>query len=330
MVNVGLIGCGYWGKNYVNTIRNIPELKLKYIQDLKKPDFIPENTSFTMNIEDILDDPEIEGIFIVTPTSTHYKITRRVLEGGKHVLVEKPLTTNSKEAEVLCALAKRKGVVLMTGHIFKYNSAIRYVKERIEEGDLGNLRYIESRRVGLGPIRQDVSVLWDFITHDIYISRYLVGKPPSRVSCIGQSHNKKVDDIVSLNMRFQGDIFVSIYANWEHPIKERQIIIGGTKKAILFDDVQPTNKVYIYNTGVDYMPSSGDFGEFQASTRAGDILIPKLKLCPPLEMEIKHFIDCIKGRERCFSNGYEGLETIKILEAAEQSRSLGGLEVKIK
>jgi predicted dehydrogenase len=330
MVNVGLIGCGYWGKNYVNTINNMPQIKLKYVHDLCEPSL--KNTNgfiFTRDINEVLNDDTVRGVIIATPTETHYEISLQALHAGKHVLVEKPLTTSSDNAQKLCDVAEQKDSILMTGHIFMYNEALLDIKNRIANGDIGVLRYIESRRVGLGPIRYDVSVLWDFVTHDIYISTFLIGESPLSVSCNGQSHNKKLDDIVSLNMKFKKDIFVSIYANWEHPIKERKIIIGGDKKAILFDDVQPSEKVAIYDRGINYLPSSGDFGEFQATTREGDIVIPRLKMIPPLEQEVNHFIYCIKSGKKCNTSGLDALNTIKILETAELSKTNGGREIEL-
>lgn len=329
MKNLALIGCGYWGKNYIKSIENISDLNLKYIQDINKPASIPGYIRFTEDLNEILKDEEIQGVIIATPPDTHYDIALKAIQAKKNVLVEKPITTSSGDAEKLCEAARKNDVVLMVGHIFKYNSATRDVKKRLEEGEIGDIRYIESRRIALGPIRQSTSTLWDLAVHDIYIAKYLIGERPLSVSCVGESHNKSIDDIVSLNLRFPNDILTTIYANWEHPIKERKIIIGGTKKAILFDDVEPTDKIIIYDRGVDYNPKTGDFGEFQAITRTGDTIIPKIKLNQPLEEELKHFSRCIDG-EKCLTDGDEGLETIKILEAAEKSRKNGGVEVKIE
>ena len=328
MQKVALIGCGYWGKNYIRSIETISDLKLEYIQDIQQRP-IPENIKFTKYLSQILNDDEIKGVIIATPPETHYDIALKSINAGKNVLVEKPITMNLKDAENLCEEAQKKKVVLMVGHIFKYNNAIKEIKKRLDLGEIGEIKYIESRRIALGPIRQSTSALWDLAVHDIYLAEYFIGKKPFSISCIGESHNKIIDDIVSINLRFPEDILATIYANWEHPIKERKIIIGGTKKAILFDDVEPTDKVTIYDRGVDYHPQTGDFGEFQAVTRTGDTLIPKLKLNQPLEEELIHFSKCMGG-EKCFTDGYEGLETIKILETAEESRRKGGLEIKIK
>jgi len=331
MLNLGLIGCGYWGKNYVSTIKNIPELNLKYVNDLKLTNIpLSESTIYTKNLEDVLKDQEVKGVMIVTPTITHYSLAAKALENGKHVLVEKPMTSNTKDAERLCEIAQANNVNLMVGHVFKYNTAVKIIQEKIFSGEMGELRYIEARRVGLGPIRQDVDVLWDFASHDIYIANMFVGKRPSMVSCIGISHNGKLDDISSLNLKYENpDVMATIYVNWEHPVKERKIIIGGSEKAILFDDIEPADKLKIFDRGVNYLNTKIGFGTFQAITKQGDTLIPKLNLNPPLEDEIRHFGECMNGA-KCLSDGYEGLSVVEILEAAEKSKKNGGLEVKIK
>lgn len=327
MTRIGLVGCGYWGKNYVRTIRDLDSVQLAYIVDTKKPEFrIPEGIVLSDSMDKMLSDTSIEGVIVATPTATHYDVASRILDAGKHVLVEKPVTTKSEDAEKLCRIASSNGLALMVGHTFRYNNAVQEIKRRIASGEIGKLRYIEARRIGLGPVRQDVSVLWDLATHDIYLSNFFVGDTPVSVSCSGVSHNGNLEDIANLTMRYKGDVISTVYVNWEHPIKERKTIIGGTKKAILFDDVEPSEKIKVYDKGVDYQPVDGGFGEFQALTRDGDIVVPILKLRAPLENEILHFIDCINGAE-CLSNGYAGLETVRILEAAEESMKNNGREV---
>lgn len=333
MVKLALIGCGLWGKNYLSNLRDMADVELLYVCDIKNEPpgrILPKEAKFSRNHNEVLDDKEVKGVIIATPTSTHYEMVRSALLKGKNVLVEKPITTNSEEAKALFELAKEKGLILMVGHIFKFNPAVRYIKEMIDKGEIGDLRYIEARRVGLGPIRTDVDVLWDLATHDIYISKYLTGKKPLSLSSFGVSHNKKLDDVSCTNIKFPGDVLATIYVNWEHPVKERKIFIGGTKKAILFDDVEPTDKIKIYDKGVDYQPASGEFSEFIASTRDGDIIIPKIKSKQPLTEEIRHFIDCIEGKTACESDGQDGFETVKILESADISKKSGGKEIEIK
>ncbi len=331
MVHLALIGCGYWGRNYVKTVGEIGDAQLKVVCDLQDLQLrIPPGTSFTKDYRTLINDPDIRGVIIATPTVTHYRLTKEFLKAGKHVLVEKPISTRVSEAEELCSLAKELGAQLLVGEIFRFHPAVRYVKDLIAKKEIGELRYIESRRIGLGPIRRDVSVLWDLASHDIYIANLLMGKRPDSISYQGISHNGSLDDIASLNVKYEHpSVLATIYVNWEHPIKERKLIVGGTKKSVLFDDVEVSEKVVIYDRGVDYQPPTDDFGDFMAATRDGDILIPKIKFRPPLEEELRHFIACIEGKEQCFSDGYAGLLTVKVLEAAEASRKNNGMEVKL-
>ena len=332
MTELALVGCGYWGKNYVKTLADLnEEVNLRYVIDTKKPSIkIPKEVKVMDSMDEMLTDSNIDGVIIATPTNTHYCLASKALNAGKHVLVEKPITTKSEEAKKLCGLAKENNLILMAGHTFRYNDAVQDIQNRINNGDIGNLRYIEARRIGLGPIRQDVSSLWDLATHDIYLSNLFVGNKPHSVSCTGISHNERLEDICNLTLKYPGGVMSTIYVNWEHPIKERKIIIGGTKKAILFDDVEPSEKIRIYDKGIDYQSVHGGLGEFQALTRDGDIVIPKLKLRPPLENEVLHFVNCIKDDLRCLSDGNEGTETVKILEAAEESMKNGGEKVVLK
>jgi predicted dehydrogenase len=333
-MNLGLVGCGYWGKNYVGTIKDVDGASLKYVCDSNEKNIAGLRKKFPdikfINDYSELLDKGLDGIIVVTPSSTHFDIAEKFLDRGVNVMIEKPITVKSDDAEALCNSADKNKSVLMVGHIFRYHPALVKVKELVDSGELGEIRYLESKRVGLGPIRTDVSSLWDLATHDIYISNYLLGMIPDRVSCTGISHNGKVDDITCLNMRYNGRVLSTIYANWEHPVKERKIYIGGTKKAILFDDIEPSNKLVIYDKGVTYQPSSGDYAEFLASLRDGNILIPKIQNTPPLKNEIEHFLKCIGGEVKCLTDGLDGLNTVRVLEAAENSRNKGGIELLVK
>ncbi len=332
-LNLALIGCGYWGKNYLNLFDSegrFGNAKLKYISDIKQPNKgVPKWVEFTNEISKVLEDPEIDGVIIATPTKSHFEVASQALIAGKHILIEKPLTLNLKESEKLNILAKEKKKVLMVGHIFKYNPALIEIKRRIDAGEIGQIKYLDSRRVALGPVRQDASALWDLISHEIYIFMYLTGKLPLSVNYIGGSYYNSIDDIVSVNLKFPGNIIATAYANWAHPIKERRLVIGGTKKAIMFDDVHQSEKITIYDRSIEYLPNPNNFSEFQVGTREGDILIPKVNISQPLNNQMDHFIKCIDGIEKCRSDSEEGMQVVKILEMAEKSKSLGGAEVKL-
>jgi len=331
--HLALIGCGYWGKNHLRTLDQLSDASLDYVCDPQlNPDRFPKSTfKFTPDYSEILKDASIEGVIISTPATTHYKLAKDFLTSGKAVFVEKPLTTKVEEAEELCQIAEQTKLPLMVGEIFRFNPAIQFIREMIKNGELGDIRYIESRRVGLGPVRNDVSVLWDLATHDIYTSNLLVGKTPINISYNGISHNGKLDDICCVNLGYENpNILSTIYVNWEHPRKERLTIVGGTKKAVSFNDVEPSDKIAIFERAVDYSPLTGDFGEFQSSIKSGNIIIPQLKSKQPLEEELKNFIKCIRGEVECMSPGLLGLQTVAVLEAAEESRKNQGVKITLK
>lgn len=333
MKNIALIGCGYWGKNYINTFRDIDGAKLGHICDineanLKKYSSKLSDVFFYNNYKDITL-TRINGVIIATNATSHFEIAKYFLEKNVGVFIEKPLTTKTDEAEELVKLAEYKKCPLMVGHIFEFNSPLNKVKDLVSKGEIGELRYLESTRKGLGPIRKDVSALWDLASHDIYISTSLTGQLPSKISCNGVSHNGSIDDIVSVNLFFDKDIISTIYANWEHPIKERKLYVGGTKKAILFDDVEPVNKVVIYDKGITYQPVGDSFTDFSTSIRDGDIIIPKVNGNNPLKDEIEHFLAYLDSG-KCIAPGSEGLKNVRILEAAELSRKNNGVGVDIK
>lgn len=329
---IALIGCGYWGRNHLRTLREMDNIGISYVCDSRELSLkLLGAIKHSKDYREILADSEVDGAIIATPTNTHYQVARDFLQAKKHVFVEKPITNNVDEAQELCGLAKENNVCLMIGEIFRFNPAIKFIKEQIDLGNLGELRYLESRRVGLGPIRTDVSALWDLATHDIYISNLITGQKPKSVSYQGISHNGKLDDISCINIKYESPkVLSTIYVNWEHPIKERMLIVGGTKKAIKFDDIQPSEKIHIFERAVDYLPITGDFGEFQSSIRSGSIMIPQIKVVQPLEEELKHFVKCMNKEEDCLSSGEQGLETVKVLEAAEESRKKKGLEIILK
>ena len=331
MIRGALIGCGYWGRNILRVLSEMDGFDLRVVCDAKKPmGRIPRDVEFKEDYRAVLKDGKIDCVFIATPASTHYEIAREFLESKRHVFVEKPLTTDITSAQELCSIAEKQKVQLMVGEVFRFNEGIKYIKRMIDNRELGEIRYIEARRVGLGPVRNDVSVLWDLASHDIYICNLFVGKEPFSVNCRGVSHNGVSDDISCLNLIYPTpNVLATIYVNWEHPVIERKVIVGGTEKAVLFDDIEASEKVRIYNKGIEYQAKNGDFGAWQAAVRDGDIVIPKLKLTQPLEEELRHFIECVEGREKCLSDGYEGAKTVKVLEVAETSRKNKGLEIRM-
>ncbi|MEK6910282.1 MAG: Gfo/Idh/MocA family oxidoreductase [Nanoarchaeota archaeon] len=333
VVRAGLIGYGYWGRNHLATLRDMTDLETIWVCDSYNQPVsrsLPQNTRFTKDYNEVLSDKSTQAVIIATPTSTHYDLARRALEAGKHVLVEKPLTKSLAEAKELLDLSKIKGNILMVGHTFMYNPAVKFAKDLIDRGEIGALRYIDARRINPGPIRSDVNALEDLGTHDIYLALHLIGSLPSTVSYQGTSFNGQVDDISNLVMKFPGGVLTNVHNNWIHALKDRTFIVGGEKKMIFFDDTAPAHKIRIYNVGVNFQPDEAGMGAFSSAITSGDIVIPKLPFKQPLQEELQHFADCIEKGIPCKSDGNDGVNVLKVLEAADRSRLANGLEVRLQ
>jgi len=269
---------------------------------------------------EILEDPNIQGIIICTPATTHYSVARAALQQDKHVLVEKPLTTSSIEAKELLLLAEERKRVLMVGHVFLYNSAIMQIKQYIDNGDLGKILYVYSSRTGLGPVRSDINVCWDLAPHDISILCYLLNKKPLHVTSNGEWYLKQGNEDVAFNtIEFDQNLIANIHVSWLDPIKIRKLTLVGTKKMLVFNDILPTEKIKIFDKGFTYERPLGDFGDFQLSLRDGDILIPKIKITEPLTEQCIDFIACIKNNKKPKSDGEHGLLVVQVLEAMSAS-----------
>jgi predicted dehydrogenase len=322
IMNIAVIGVGYWGPNYVRSINQLKGMSVSWVCDLDKnklskiKDVFPQ-TKITTEINDIL--------------KTHYDVAKECLKNGKHVLVEKPLTTSSSECIELIKIAKQKERILMVGHIFDYNQAICKIREYIEKKELGEIIYTSSLRTGLGPIRNDVNAMWDLASHDVYILLNLLKENPKSVVVSGKSHIKEgIEDVVFMTLEFGKNIFSSIHVSWLDPIKIRNMTLVGTKKMVVFDDISVIEKIKVFDKGVSYEKPLGSYGEFQLSIRDGDILIPKVNVGEPLIEEIKHFMDCITNNKKPLSDGIEGYKVVKILEAAQESLKNNSKKVNIE
>ncbi len=294
MIKVALVGCGYWGKNYLRTLEQIPELKLAWVcnrRPLDKNLTLPPDCKFTKNYRDILTDETVQGVIIATPATTHHTLARQALEQGKDVLVEKPLTTNSKEALALERLAQKHERVLMVGHIFLFNPALLKLKELMARRELGPINHIYSQRSGPGPRAKDVDVLWHLAPHDIVIANFLIGQTPLAVTA-----TRAGVDAVTATLQYKTTT-VFTYVSWNEPVKTRQTIVVGSKKTALFDDVAET-KLKVYDTAD---PSQVSYPPLAASPS-------------PLEQECRHFLDCLRTRKKPLADGRAGYENVKILE----------------
>ena len=327
MINSGIIGLGYWGPNYVRIFNELSQSKISYCCDIDDTKFehikhanpLIETTN---NYKDLLFSSDVDAVIVSTPASTHYKIVKDCLESGKDVLVEKPIALNSKDAEELVKLAKKKKRSLMVGHTFVYHPVVQKLKEYVYNGDLGDIYYLHFSRTGLGPIRKDVNAMWDLAPHDISMLLYLLEDMPIEVSAKGQSYLQEgVEDVVFMTLRFPKNILASIHVSWLDPYKIRRVTVVGSKRMAVFDDVNKLETLKIFDKGIDRYgeKSYADYGEFQLSIRDGDVHIPKIEMSEPLKNQCKHFLECIQERKKPLTNGEEGLKVVKILEDAQES-----------
>jgi len=333
MMNVGIIGLGYWGPNYIRVVNDSADCRLKWCCDkieknlgiLKGKD----NTKTTTDYKEILDDKEVDAVIIATPTETHYKIAKDCLNAGKHVLVEKPLTLNSEEAKELVDLAGKKKKVLMVGHIFIFNEGIRKLKEYIDSKEIGNVLYLHFSRTGLGPIRKDVNTLWDLATHDISMLLYLVNERPLNIIARGECYlQKDIEDVVFMTIECENKVLANFHVSWLDPYKVRTVTVVGDKKMVVFDDIS-NEPIRLFDKGVSYLERGADYGKFKTLLRDGDITSPKIKGEEPLKREFKEFISSIMENRKPLTSGLDGYNVVKAAEAAQKSLKNGNVKVSI-
>ena len=336
MLKVGVIGCGYWGPNLIRNFTQLSRSDVVRVADLEKARLkyikgLYPNVETTMDYKDIIKDPEIDVVAVATPVHTHYKFASEALCEKKHVFVEKPMASSTKQAESLIDLAEKYQRKLMVGHTFIYTSAVRKMKKIIDSGELGEIYYINSQRLNLGLFQQDINVIWDLAPHDISIILYILELQPQAVSAVGTSHiNAAIEDVAVLTLRFSNGLVAFIQTSWLDPDKIRRMTVVGSKKMLVFDDVQPTEKIRIYDKHVEVPEHYDTYTEFHYSYKYGDIVIPKIDGGEPLRTELDHFIDCIKNDDTPMSCGRDGLHVVQILEAAEESLKNENKPVLIK
>jgi predicted dehydrogenase len=322
-VRVGAVGCGYWGPNVIRNLDAVSGFDLRWVCDLDAVRLHPIAARYpsaraTTDLDDLFDDASLDAIYLATPVSTHYELARRALLQGKHVLIEKPLATTVERAEELAALAAARGVTLMVGHTFVFSPPVRKVKELIDSGLIGPIYYVETTRVNLGLFQKDVSVLWDLGPHDISILLYWLGEVPTRVSARGRSYlGEALEDVAFLTLEFPSGILAQVQISWLAPSKLRRTSVVGRQKMIVYDDLEPVEKVKIFDRGVDRQPVS--FGEFQLTYRSGDILSPRLDPTEPLYLECEHFLQCIRGSRVPDASPQSGVDVVRVIQAAERS-----------
>ena len=325
MLKVGVIGCGYWGPNLIRNFMQLSRSDVVRVADLddarlKHMKVLYPNVKTTTDYRKIIKDPKIDIVAVATPVYTHFKLASEALSAKKHVFVEKPIAASVKEAEQLIELSEKYNRKLMVGHTFLYTEAVRKIKEIIESDELGEIYYINSQRLNLGLFQQDINVIWDLAPHDISIILYLLDQQPQTVCAIGTSHiNPAIEDVAVLTMKFSESLIAFVQTSWLDPDKIRKMTVVGSKKMLVYDDVQPTEKIRIYDKRVEKPKYYDTYTEFHYSYKYGDIVIPKVNGKEPLHTELNHFIDCVENNETPLSDDKNGLHVVQILEAALES-----------
>ena len=328
---IAQLGCGYWGPNLLRNFSALKGCHVKTVVDAsaERRAFVEANFPRTTAVADataVLADPEIDAIVIATPAASHFQLGLAALQAGKHIFVEKPLATTAAEVDELARVATEKQLTVMAGHTFIYNCAVRYVKKLIDDGELGEVRYIYSQRLNLGRIRSDIDALWNFAPHDISIIQYWLGNPePLSVSRNGMAYMQDgIDDVVFLSMTYPGKIMANIHVSWLDPQKVRKMIVVGSKKMVVYDDVAD-DKIAIYDKGIDRRAVLGENMDFdhprppEFNYRSGDILLPQVKFVEPLRMEAEHFIDSIRNKTTPLTGLRHAREVVAILERADMN-----------
>lgn len=332
MLKMAAIGCGYWGPNLIRNFNAHPEVELAKICDLDAgrrehmASLYPQ-ADVVADVDAVLADDAIDAVVVATPVSTHFPLGKAVLEAGKHLFIEKPMAASAAECEELNRVAQAQGKHIMVGHTFLFVPAVRKIRSLIQAGDLGDIYYVNIRRLNLGIFQKDANVVWDLVPHDVAMLNYLFRSSPERVSATGQcfvQQDKQLEDVAFVTLEYPTGQVAHIHVSWLDPNKIREATFVGSKKMVVYDDVAVSDKIRIYDKGVDVMPHYDGFDEFQLAYRHGDILIPKIDAAEPLKVETSHFVDVVLGREPSMSDGALGLQVVEVLEKTCVSILEGG------
>lgn len=333
-LGVAVLGCGYWGVNYVRVFNELPGARVVAICDQRMARLEEIGKRFpgaalATDLDQVLQMEEVDAVVICTGATTHFDVANRCIASGKHVLVEKPLTTNVEHAEALIEQAKAEGVTLMVGHTFLYNAGVQTVKDYLGRADMGPIYYLYSCRTNLGPIRQDVNALWDLAPHDVSIFNYLLDSAPLWVSAVGANVLKNArEDVGFVSLGYRDNIIGNIHVSWADPNKERELVVVGSNKRIVFNDLDVMERVKIYEKGVVPVASEAtNFGEFQFLMRDGDIISPRVEGSEPLKNQCKHFVECLAQGKRPRTDGQAGLNVVRVMTAIERSMAQHGAPV---
>lgn len=324
-LRTGIVGLGYWGPNLVRVLAGLGDCQVTAVCDLDTGRLADYGERFpdaltTTDATELFASDDLDAVIIATPTRSHFQLARQALSHGLHTFVEKPLATTSAQCEELIELADSNDLVLFVGHIFLYTAAVAKLHEMVDNNEFGDLYYMSSSRLNLGPVRQDVNALWDLAPHDVSIMLELMGTSPRSVSATGLAHlNQSIHDVCTLTMHFENNRMGIVHVSWLDPHKKREMTVVGSKKMAIYNDLEPLEKIKIYDNGVEASSRSDSFGEFQFSYRYGDMFCPRLVEVEPLKSEVAAFRDCVLSGAVPKTDGRNGLDVVRVLEAADRS-----------
>jgi len=333
MIRVLVVGYGYWGPNLVRNLVHCPQTQPVAVCDrdagqlAKLQQIFPFVETYT-ELDAALERP-VDAVIVATPASSHYPIALRCLEAGKHLLIEKPLTRTSAEARDLIDRAERAGRVLMVDHTFVYSPAVRHIKKLIEASELGEIYFVDSVRINLGLVQRDINVVWDLAPHDLSIIDHVLGQSPRQVSAVGKAHMNNQEDVALVTLDYGERLLASVHLNWLSPVKIRQLVIGGSRKSLVYNDLDPSEKVRIYDRRIERTTDPEDTHRLLFDYRLGDMWSPHVGTDEPLGAVVRHFAECILSGQTPLTDGRAGLRIVELLEASDRSLGLGGAPVPL-
>ena len=335
MIRFGVVGYGYWGPNLVRNLFEVPETQVIAVSDMREDRLrlmksrYPSVEAVT-DVRRILENPEIDAVAIATPVSTHFELGMLALQHGKHVIVEKPMASTSEEACRLIDEAARRKLTLMVDHTFVYTGAVRKIKELVTSGRLGDIYYYDSTRINLGLFQRDVDVIWDLAVHDLAIMNYILPSTPCAVAATGINHFSGTENLAYVTMFFECNLIAHLNVNWLSPVKVRRTLIGGSKQMIVYDDMEPSEKVKIYDKGITVNGSPDSLYKAMVGYRSGDMFAPQLDVSEALKVEIQHFVECLQTGQEPITGGHAGLQVVRILESASRSMKQRGKLIELE
>jgi len=333
-IKIGVAGCGYWGPNLIRNLRSLGDCELKAMCDrqvarLEHLKSLYPEVACETSYERLLSSANLDAVVIATGVGAHYPMAKASLLAGKHTFIEKPMASSVAQCEELVGIAKKNGLILMTGHTFLYSPVVRKIKEIVDKGDIGKIRYISARRLNLGLFQKDINVAWDLAPHDLSIILNLMGELPHTINCRGSAHvTHGIEDVTTMCLSFSEQRSAVVQSSWLDPRKVREMTIVGSKRMIVYDDLAPLEKIRVFDMRVESPPHYDTFGEFQYAYHYGDMYAPYVKQEEPLKMECQHFLDCIRTGATPVSCGVRGTELVRILEASSESLRQGGVPIE--